>query len=102
MRVIKRLTSTYTVSLDEYVGVSPDHENSYTFYMKQLFDHIDIPLSHTHLPNGMACDLDAECSRYEALIERLGGIDLEVLGLGLNGHIGFNEPGTPFIENAYG
>lgn len=92
----------YTVNLDEYVGVSPDHENSYTFYMKkQLFDHIDIPLSHTHLPNGMACDLDAECGRYEALIERLGGIDLQVLGLGLNGHIGFNEPGTPFSSKTH-
>ncbi|MCY7789358.1 glucosamine-6-phosphate deaminase [Bacillus haynesii] len=92
----------YTVNLDEYVGVSPDDENSYTFYMKkQLFDHIDIPLSHTHLPDGMACDLDAECSRYEALIERLGGIDLQVLGLGLNGHIGFNEPGTPFSSKTH-
>ncbi|MFT0803151.1 glucosamine-6-phosphate deaminase [Bacillus swezeyi] len=92
----------YTVNLDEYVGVAPDDNNSYTFYMKkQLFDHIDIPPSHTHLPDGMAEDLAAECRRYESLIERLGGVDLQLLGLGLNGHIGFNEPGTPFSSETH-
>ncbi|QHZ44924.1 glucosamine-6-phosphate deaminase [Bacillus sp. NSP9.1] len=92
----------YTVNLDEYVGISPDDENSYTRYMKnQLFDHIDIPLSHTYLPDGMAEDLAVECRRYEQLIERLGGVDLQLLGLGLNGHIGFNEPGTPFSSQTH-
>ncbi|ASB91528.1 glucosamine-6-phosphate deaminase [Bacillus sonorensis] len=92
----------YTVNLDEYVGLAPYDENSYTFYMKKhLFHHIGIPSSHTYLPNGMAADLTAECERYEALIERLGGVDLQLLGLGLNGHIGFNEPGTPFSSKTH-
>lgn len=92
----------YTVNLDEYVGLSPDDDNSYTFYMKkELFGHIDIPASHTHLPDGMAADLQGECRRYESLIERLGGVDLQLLGLVMNGHIGFNEPGTPFSSETH-
>ncbi|MDA7025076.1 glucosamine-6-phosphate deaminase [Bacillus sp. CLL-7-23] len=92
----------YTVNLDEYVGIPPDNEHSYFSYMKkQLFDHIDIPRSHTHLPDGMAKDLSAECHRYEDLIKLLGGIDLQLLGIGMNGHIGFNEPGTPFSSKTH-
>jgi glucosamine-6-phosphate deaminase len=65
--------------------------------MKQhLFDHVDLDPAHAHLPNGMAADLDAECLRYEREIRESGGLDLTFLGLGRNGHIGFNEPGTPF------
>ncbi|RDE31661.1 glucosamine-6-phosphate deaminase [Parageobacillus thermoglucosidasius] len=86
-----------TVNLDEYIGLAPDHPNSYRYYMNQyLFSHIDIPLSQTYIPNGASSDVEAECQRYEQLIESLGGIDLQILGIGRNGHIGFNEPGTPF------
>ncbi|MFJ7850076.1 glucosamine-6-phosphate deaminase [Peribacillus sp. NPDC097224] len=89
----------HTVNLDEYVGVEKDHPTSYHTYMKDhLFNHIDIPIQQTHLPDTMAPDLQAECQRYEELIENLGGIDLQLLGIGVNGHIGFNEPGTPFAS----
>ncbi|KZM52924.1 glucosamine-6-phosphate deaminase [Geobacillus stearothermophilus] len=86
-----------TVNLDEYVGLGPDHPNSYRHYMNEhLFSKLDIPLHETHVPNGLAADLDEECRRYERLIDEVGGIDLQLLGIGRNGHIGFNEPGTPF------
>jgi len=82
-----------TFNLDEYVGLPEDHPESYHSYMRRnLFDHIDLPLSRAHLPNGGAADLEAECRRYDALIEEAGGIDLQLLGIGHNGHIGFNEP----------
>lgn len=83
-------------NLDEYVGVGADHPGSYCTYMKQhLYEHVDIDPRCIHIPDGMAADLDAECARYETEILRAGGIDLMFLGLGRNGHIGFNEPGTP-------
>ncbi|HEX7421941.1 MAG TPA: glucosamine-6-phosphate deaminase [Thermoanaerobaculia bacterium] len=86
-----------TFNLDEYVGIPREHEGSYSTYMKRnLFDHVDIDPSRMHIPNGNARDLDMECRHYEQEIEDLGGIDLMFLGLGRNGHIGFNEPGTPF------
>ncbi len=86
-----------TFNLDEYVGVPREHPGSYATYMKQhLFGHVDLDPGHAHLPNGMAADLDAECLRYEREIRESGGLDLTFLGLGRNGHIGFNEPGTPF------
>jgi glucosamine-6-phosphate deaminase len=86
-----------TFNLDEYVGVPREHPGSYCTYMKQhLFDHVDLDPAHAHLPNGLAADLDAECLRYEHEIRESGGLDLTFLGLGRNGHIGFNEPGTPF------
>ena len=89
----------HTVNLDEYVGVEKDDPTSYHTYMKEhLFNHIDIPLEQTHLPNTMAADLQEECQQYEELIEKLGGIDLQLLGIGVNGHIGFNEPGTSFAS----
>ena len=84
-----------TFNLDEYVGVAPDHPASYCSYMRQhLFDHVDIDPSNTHIPHGTAPDLEAECARYEDEIREVHGIDLTFLGLGRNGHIGFNEPGT--------
>ncbi|OXS80032.1 glucosamine-6-phosphate deaminase [Domibacillus enclensis] len=90
-----------TINLDEYIGLPADDENSYHSFMNtQLFRHIDIPLANTHLPNGEAADLPAECSRYEALIDHLG-IDLQLLGIGENGHIGFNEPGTSFGQTTH-
>src|SRR5437588_1932147 len=82
-----------TFNLDEYVGLSPSDPNSYRHYMDQhLFRHVNVDPRNTHLPNGLADDLDAECRRYEALIQRFGGIDLQLLGIGKAGHIGFNEP----------
>ncbi|KAB7673195.1 glucosamine-6-phosphate deaminase [Bacillus sp. B1-b2] len=86
-----------TLNLDEYVGLDYRDINSYRHYMKEkLFDYIDIPSKQTYLPNGMAKDLEKECLQYEELINHFGGIDLQLLGIGENGHIGFNEPGTPF------
>jgi glucosamine-6-phosphate deaminase len=82
-----------TFNLDEYVGLPPENEHSYHFYMtKHLFSKVNIDLCHVHLLNGMAKDLKAECQSYEKLIQECGGIDLQLLGIGLNGHIGFNEP----------
>jgi glucosamine-6-phosphate deaminase len=82
-----------TFNLDEYVGIPADNPNSYFSYMnKHLFKKVNIDIRNTHLPNGMAADLDAECRNYEQLIVRHGGIDLQLLGLGRAGHIGFNEP----------
>lgn len=86
-----------TVNLDEYVGLPKNHPESYRCFMdRQLFDHINIKRENTHIPDGNAEDLEAECRRYEAIIDSLGGLDFQLLGIGQNGHIGFNEPGTPF------
>ncbi len=85
-----------TVNLDEYVGLTADHDQSYAYFMRtNLFNHIDIDQKNTNLPCGSASDLSAECGRYNALLEKMQQ-DVQVLGLGSNGHIGFNEPNTPF------
>ena len=85
-----------TVNLDEYVGLTADHDQSYAYFMYQnLFKNIDVKMENTNLPSGSAKDLQAECDRYNALLEQYQQ-DVQVLGLGSNGHIGFNEPGTPF------
>lgn len=82
-----------TFNLDEYVGLSSNHANSYRHYMNHhLFLQVNIDLRNTHLPDGMAADLAAECANYERLIAENGGIDLQLLGIGQNGHLGFNEP----------
>jgi glucosamine-6-phosphate deaminase len=82
-----------TFNLDEYVGLFPSDPNSYRHYMSHhLFRHVNIDARNTHLPNGLANDLDEECRHYEAAIQRTGGIDLQLLGIGKAGHIGFNEP----------
>jgi glucosamine-6-phosphate deaminase len=82
-----------TFNLDEYVGLFPSDPNSYRYYMNHhLFRHVNIDPRNTYLPNGLADDLDEECRRYEATIKRFGGIDLQLLGIGKAGHIGFNEP----------
>ncbi len=87
----------HTVNLDEYVGLSPEHDQSYRYFMQtNLFDHINIKRENTNVPNGLAEDLEAECARYNQVIRDLGGIDIQVLGMGHNGHIGFNEPGHAF------
>ena len=86
-----------TVNLDEYVGLTGNHEQSYRHYMDtNFFTNINIHHDNTNLPNGMANNLDEECHRYDSLIEGLGGIDMQLLGLGHNGHIGFNEPDEAF------
>jgi len=83
-----------TFNLDEYVGLPPDHPESYRSYMERhLFRHIDLPQERAHIPDGNAADLERECERYERLLQEAGRIDLMLLGLGHNGHIGFNEPG---------
>ena len=86
-----------TVNLDEYVGLEPTHEQSYHHYMQEnLFDHVNINPANTNVPDGLAADPKAECAWYNQVIRQLGGIDLQVLGMGHNGHIGFNEPGNAF------
>lgn len=85
-----------TFNLDEYLGLAPDHPQSYRRFMRQhLFDQINIPLENTHVPNGLAADTEQHAGDYESLIRLSGGIDLQLLGIGHNGHIAFNEPGTP-------
>ena len=82
-----------SVNLDEYKGLAPDHPQSYRRFMQEnLFDHISIRPENTWVPDGMTTDVDAMCDDYERTIEELGGVDLQLLGLGHDGHIGFNEP----------
>ena len=86
-----------TVNLDEYKGLAPTHDQSYRYFMQtNFFDHIDIHFENTHVPDGLATDPAAECARYDYVIQRVGGIDLQLLGIGHDGHIGFNEPGSAF------
>ena len=86
-----------TVNLDEYCGLSAENPQSYRYFMdKRLFSQVNILRENTHLPNGAAADLEEESRRYEALVESLGGVDLQLLGIGHNGHIGFNEPTDSF------
>lgn len=83
-----------TFNLDEYVGIPAEHPQSYQYFMKNhLFDHINISQEKTHIPNGMAQNIVVECEAYDGQIRGNGGIDIQVLGIGGNGHIGFNEPG---------
>lgn len=82
-----------TVNLDEYVGLSGEHDQSYRYFMdSNLFNHVNIRKEYTYVPNGLAEDMLKECVNYDKRIEELGGIDVQVLGIGSNGHIGFNEP----------
>ena len=84
-----------TFNLDEYVGLLPTHKQSYAYFMnKNLFAHINIPQHSIHIPDGMAHDIDGFCDWYEQEIQRVGGIDLQILGVGANGHVAFNEPGS--------
>ena len=86
-------SQVHTVNLDEYVGLEPTHDQSYRYFMQDnLFNHINVVPENTNVPNGLAADPAAEGKRYDELIESLGGIDIQVLGMGHNGHIGFNEP----------
>ena len=86
-----------TVNLDEYCGLTGDNPQSYRYFMDhQLFSQVNIPRENTFLPDGMAQDMEEESRRYEALVASLGGVDLQLLGIGHNGHIGFNEPTDSF------
>ncbi|HJC56669.1 MAG TPA: glucosamine-6-phosphate deaminase [Candidatus Eisenbergiella intestinipullorum] len=86
-----------SVNLDEYKGLSRDNDQSYYYFMNEnLFSHVNIRRERTHLPNGMEPDSEKACAEYNAVIASVGGIDLQLLGLGHNGHIGFNEPADSF------
>lgn len=86
-----------TANLDEYFGISPENDQSYAYFMKDnLFSHVDIKPESTNIPNGQNPDAEEECNRYEEVIKKLGGVDLQLLGIGNNGHIGFNEPAEGF------
>ena len=95
-------SEVHSVNLDEYCGLSPDNPQSYRYYMNEhFFRHINIHPKYTFLPDGGNPDPVKECRRYDKLISDLGGVDLQLLGLGLNGHIGFNEPGSAFEKETY-
>lgn len=92
----------HSVNLDEYKGLSGDHDQSYRYFMNHnLFDHVNIDKANTNVPNGLAEDPEAECKRYNHVIEEEGGIDLQLLGIGNNGHIGFNEPCDVFEKGTH-
>lgn len=91
-----------SVNLDEYVGLEPTHDQSYRYFMQdQLFNHVNIKVENTNVPQGMAQDVEAECARYDEVIASMGGVDIQVLGMGHNGHIGFNEPAEDFPKGTH-
>lgn len=91
-----------TFNLDEYCDLPKDDKNSYyTFMHKNLFDHVDIKEENTHLMDGNAADPEAEAAAFDAMIEQAGGVDIQLLGVGRNGHIGFNEPADHFTEGSF-
>lgn len=91
-----------TFNLDEYTNLAKNDPNSYFSYMKKhLFTHINIPKQNIFIPDGLAENLEEECTRYEQMLQDRGPIDVQILGLGENGHIGFNEPGTPFTSRTH-
>lgn len=96
---VSKLTS---FNLDEYVGLGPDHAQSYAAYMREhLFKHLAFDENRLHLPDGLAQNLQQHCQQYSASMQQCGGIDLQLLGVGGNGHIGFNEPGTSFDSRCH-
>ena len=91
-----------TVNLDEYIGLNPEHNQSYRYFMNNnLFNHINIDKSNTFIPNGLAEDLEAQCKEYDQKIAELGGIDIQLLGVGNNGHIAFNEPNSELSSGTH-
>lgn len=91
-----------SVNLDEYVGLAPDHDQSYRYFMQSnLFDHVDIDPANTRVPDGLTRDAKAFCDEYDAYIRAQGYVDLQLLGIGRNGHIGFNEPGDCFVKETH-
>lgn len=86
-----------TINLDEYIGITPENDQSYRYFMDtNLFNHVNIKKENTNVPNGMAQDIEKECERYNNIIKQLGPVNLQLLGIGRNGHIGFNEPDDHF------
>lgn len=91
-----------TVNLDEYKGLTHDNDQSYYYFMHEhLFDRVNIDPANTNLPDGTEEDPEKECARYEKLIESMGGVDIQLLGIGHNGHIGFNEPDSTFAKTTH-
>ncbi|QDX91229.1 glucosamine-6-phosphate deaminase [Brevibacillus laterosporus] len=91
-----------TFNLDEYVGLTADHDQSYSYFMwDNLFSHVDIKKEQTNIPSGMFSDAKVECTRYEKAMKEAGGIDIQILGIGHNGHIGFNEPDQAFTLSTH-
>lgn len=91
-----------SVNLDEYCGIKADNDQSYYYYMyENFFKHININLKNTYIPDGMEKDAQLECKRYNNIIKQLGGIDIQLLGIGHNGHIGFNEPNEAFEKETH-
>ena len=91
-----------SINLDEYAGLDGENDQSYRYFMnKNLFESVDINLENTFVPNGRAADLEAECKAYDERIAAYGGIDLQLLGIGLDGHIGFNEPDSCFTKETH-
>lgn len=91
-----------TVNLDEYIGLSGDHPQSYRYFMNtNLFNHININKNNTYVPNGLAQDIEKECKAYDAKIAELGGTDVQLLGVGTNGHIAFNEPDEALVSGSH-
>lgn len=91
-----------TINLDEYKGLAPDNEQSYRYFMNtNLFDHVNIDKANTYVPNGLEPDSKKACADYNQIIAKSGGVDLQLLGLGHNGHIGFNEPGIAFEKETH-
>jgi glucosamine-6-phosphate isomerase len=91
-----------TVNLDEYKGLTPSNVQSYHYFMNEnLFKYINVEKGNTFIPNGLEADSEVECDRFDKVIEQLGGIDLQLLGLGHNGHIGFNEPSEAFDKGTH-
>ena len=96
------ISECYSVNLDEYVGLDITSDQSYVYFMHHnFFDSINIRADHTFIPNGKNTDIAAECERYDKQIASLGGIDLQLLGIGRNGHIGFNEPDRVFTKGTH-
>ncbi len=95
-------SKTKSINLDEYIGLDGNDDQSYRYFMnKNFFDGINIKKENTYVPNGKAADMEAECKRYDELISSMGGIDLQLLGIGHDGHIGFNEPGAAFEKTTH-
>lgn len=95
-------SKAHSVNLDEYYPITPDNDQSYRYFMNyHLFDHVNIDKANTNVPDGTAKDVEAHCKEYEARIDALGGIDIQVLGIGRNGHIGFNEPDDELIKGTH-
>ena len=95
-------SETISVNLDEYLGLTGDNDQSYRYFMNtNLFDHINIKKENTFVPCGIAEDIEKECKEYDDRIKKFGGIDLQLLGIGLDGHIGFNEPSDCFDKGTH-